>query len=154
MPFLARQSGTCRHKTNNPLFPRPPVYAAYFAEATKAKKASSFAKASTIAGGYGGQDGGQDDRQAGPTHWLFQGPPAESKLLAVSSSNSVHFLLAIEFQGIEAGDGGGAGFMDFEQGLAGAGLQGFPPHVIVFPVHVSLRPATQARDLDVFDHIL
>ena len=29
----------------HPPFPRPPVYAAYFAEATKAKKASSFAKA-------------------------------------------------------------------------------------------------------------
>jgi hypothetical protein len=70
-------------RTQSP-FPRPPVYAAYFAEATKAKKASSFAKASTVAGGYGGQDGGQDDRQAGPTQWLFQGPPAESKFLAAA----------------------------------------------------------------------
>jgi hypothetical protein len=51
---------------NTPLFFPTPVFAAYFAEATKAKKASSFAKASTVAGGYGRQDGGQDDRQAGP----------------------------------------------------------------------------------------
>ena len=75
-----------RRSGHQPPFPRPPVYAAYFAEATKAKKASSFAKASTVAGGYGGQDGGQDDRQAGPTQWLFQGPPAESKFLAAKQA--------------------------------------------------------------------
>jgi hypothetical protein len=35
--------------------------------------------------GFGGQDGGQNNRQAGPTQWLFQEPPAESKFLAAQA---------------------------------------------------------------------
>ena len=33
------------------------------------------------------------DRQAGPTHWLFQEPPAESKFLAISQQPSNNMLL-------------------------------------------------------------
>ena len=67
-----------------PPFPRPPVFAAYFAGATKAKKASSFAEASTVAGGYGGQDGGRDDRQAGPLMSFLNGLHPKSNSLAIN----------------------------------------------------------------------
>jgi hypothetical protein len=43
--------------------------------------------------GFGGQDGGQEgiDRQAGPTQWLFQEPPAESKFLSAADDVVVRF---------------------------------------------------------------